>query len=104
MSVPKFKTWNLETLYEGTRTADRKVNTPTHSFRIYVEGEFGKLNKVELAKGREQHRVAGWLAKRIIELLATGGNENIDVDDALLYAASLFNMDGEIAVMVGVSK
>jgi len=104
MTVPNFKTWSLETLYEGTKTPARKVLSPTHSFRIYVEGDWDKLNKVEFAQGRTTTRLAGWLEKRIIDLLGTGANENIDLDDALLYAAWLLKMDGVVAVMVGVAK
>lgn len=83
--------------------AERTMKLPTHSFRIFIDGKFGKLTRVTLLNGGKVEELPNWLAKRIIELLDSG-YDNITVEDALLYAAGLLNMVGEITVVVGETK
>lgn len=103
MTLSRFQQWQLETLCEHTLPHDRTISLATHSFRIYLKGEFGKFNKVTLLSGNRAEQLPDWLAKRTIELLHDG-SDNITVEDSLLYAAGRFNMVGEIAVVVEAMK
>lgn len=103
MALTRFQTWQLETLYEATKHRDREIKLATHSFRIYIEGEFDKLNRITVVSGNRAEVLPDWLAKRTIELLGSG-SDDLTVEDALLYAADRFRMVGDIAVIVETAK
>lgn len=92
--------WDTALLYKATRVVDRKYTTPSHSFMVHFEDPYDKVSTVALLKGNDTHVLPAWLATRTIELLLEGESNGVDVEDALLYAAGMANMDGEILVLI----
>lgn len=96
----QFTVWDTVLLYKVNRVVDRKYITPSHSFMIYFEGPYDKVNTVALVKGNTTHTLPTWLASRIIELLLEGDSNGLGVEDALVYAAGVADMDGEVLVLI----
>ena len=101
ITKPNFKVWSKELIYKGTRPVDRKYTTPTHSFMVYFDAPYDKGNTVTLVQVNKHYPLPFWLAARTIELLMMGEDNGLTTEDALLYAADLAKMDGEVLVLVG---
>jgi len=96
----QFTVWDTALLYKATRVVDRKYTTPSHSFMVHFEDPYDKVNAIALLKGNTTYTLPSWLARRTIELLLEGESNGLEVEDALLYAAGLADMDGEVLVLI----
>lgn len=96
----RFTVWDTALLYKVNRVVDRKYTTPSHSFMVHFEDPYDKVNAIALIKGNDTYTLPTWLATRTIELLLEGESNGVGVEDALLYAAWLADMDGEVLVII----